>query len=297
LLLGLVTCLMLAIQWGGDKYPWKSSIVIGLLCGFAGIAVVFVLWEWKFTDAHGILPLRYFKNRTQVGTCIAACFGMFSMLGIIYYLPLLFQAVKHHSATKSGIDILPFMLAIVIGSAVAGLIVSLTGNYWYFLVFGPWLVCVGAGLLYTLHEQSSNGKYIGYQIIFGLGVGMIMQNPIVAIQANVDPVDLPQTTALVTFAQLFGGVLGIGVCGTVFANELSSGLMKYAPEAPFGLVRNSVEAIFTLPVEQRAGVIHAYVLAIDKVFIVTVACGAFGSLGALLIRNINIKGRAMGGAA
>jgi len=205
--------------------------------------------------------------------------------------------VKHHSATKSGIDILPFMLAIVIGSAGSGLVVSLTGNYWNFLVFGPWLLCVGAGLLYTLHETSSNSKYIGYQIVFGLGVGMVMQNPIVAIQSNVEPKDLPQTTALVTFAQLFGGVLGIGVCGTVFANELSSGLMKYAPDAPFGLVRDSVEAIYTLPVEQRAGVIHAYVLAIDKVFIVTVACGALGSLGALLIRNINIKGRAMGGVA
>ncbi|KIM88878.1 hypothetical protein PILCRDRAFT_243404 [Piloderma croceum F 1598] len=285
LLLGLITCLLLAIQWGGDKYPWKSSIVIGLLCGFAAIATVFVIWEWKFTDGHGILPLRFFKSRTQVGTCISACFVFFSMLGAIYYLPLLFQAVKHHSATRSGIDILPFMLAIVVGSGVSGLIVSLFGNYWNFLVFGPWLASVGAGLLYTLHEHSSNGKYIGYQ------------NPVVAIQANVDPEDLPQTTALVSFAQLFGGVLGIGVCGTVFANELSTGLVKYAPEAPFELVRDSVEAIYTLPVAQQAGVIHAYVLAIDKVFLVAVACGALGSLGATLIRNINIKGRALGGAA
>jgi hypothetical protein len=56
--------------------------------------------------------------------------------------------------------------------------------------------------------------------------------------------------------------LGIGVCGTVFANELSSGLTTYAPEAPFQLVRDSVEAIYTLPVAQQAGVIHAYVLVI-----------------------------------
>jgi hypothetical protein len=59
---------------------------------------------------------------------------------------------------------LPFMLAIVIGSAGSGLVVSLTGNYWNFLVFGPWLLCVGAGLLYTLHETSPNSKYIGYQV-------------------------------------------------------------------------------------------------------------------------------------
>jgi len=59
---------------------------------------------------------------------------------------------------------LPFMLAIVFGSGAAGLIVSLTGNYWNFLVFGPWLLSVGGGLLYTLRETSSNGKYIGYQV-------------------------------------------------------------------------------------------------------------------------------------
>lgn len=119
------------------------------------------------------------------------------------------------------------------------------------------------------------------QIIFGAGIGVVMQVrahcvffffvysnpdfelsrqiPIVAIQANVEPEDLPQTTALVTFSQLFGGVLGIGVCGAVFANELSAGLKLSAPDAPFDLVRHSVEAIWTLPEDQRAGVIHAYV--------------------------------------
>jgi MFS family permease len=297
LLLGLITCLLLAIQWGGDRYPWDSAIVIGLLCGFAAITVIFVIWEWKFTGNNGLVPLRFFKNRTQVGACISALFVFFCMLGVIYYLPLLFQAVKHHSATKSGIDILPFMLAIVVGSGMAGTAVSVTGNYWLFLVFGPWLTCAGAGLLYTLHETSPNSHYIGYQFLFGFGVGMVMQLPIVAIQANVDPEDLPQTTALVTFAQLFGGVLGIGICGTVFANELSAGLKEFAPDASFDLVRHSVEAIWTLPPEQRPGVIHAYVKAVDKVFLVPVACGVLGSLGALLIRNINIKGRAMGGAA
>jgi hypothetical protein len=55
------------------------------------------------------------------------------------------------------------MLAIVFGSASAGMIVSFTGNYWLFLVFGPWVLCVGAGLLHTLHETSPNAHYIGYQ--------------------------------------------------------------------------------------------------------------------------------------
>jgi hypothetical protein len=68
-----------------------------------------------------------------------------------------------------------------------------------------------------------------------------------------------RSSALVTFAQLFGGVLGIGVCGAVFANELASDLVKYAPDAPFALVRDSISAIYPLPVQQQADVIHGYV--------------------------------------
>lgn len=87
----------------------------------------------------------------------------------------------------------------------------------------------------------------------------IMQNPIVAIQANVDPVDLPMGTALVTFTQLIGGVLGIAVYGTIFANELAQNLVREAPDAPFELIRHSVAAIYELSPTLRAGVINAYV--------------------------------------
>ena len=137
------------------------------------------------------------------------------------------------------------------------------------------------------------------------------------MQANVEQEDLAHTTALVTFAQLFGGVLGIGAAGAVFSNVLATNLVKFAPDAPFALVRDSVTAIYTLPVEQQGGVIHAYVLVIliflvddklalltsflqkaaDAVFLLSTACGILGSLGAMLIRDVNIKGRAMGGMA
>ena len=65
--------------------------------------------------------------------------------------------------------------------------------------------------------------------------------------------------ALVSFARLIGGVLGIAVYGTIFANELAQGLVKDAPSAPFELVCHSVEAIYTLPLDMHAGVIRAYV--------------------------------------
>jgi len=44
---------------------------------------------------------------------------------------------------------------------------------------------------------------LGYQIIIGVGVGSILQNTLIAIQADCeDEEEIPQRTGIVTFAQL-----------------------------------------------------------------------------------------------
>lgn len=86
------------------------------------------------------------------------------------------QATKGVSATKSGIDILAFMLSVVVGAGIGGALISQFGYYWPFLVAGPFLICIGSGLLYTVRADSSSATLIGYQILLGLGVGTVMQN-------------------------------------------------------------------------------------------------------------------------
>lgn len=90
--------------------------------------------------------------------------------------------------------------------------VSHFGYYWPFLVGAPSLICIGGGLLYTITEFESSAKLVGYQLITSLGVGAVMQNTIIAVQADIgSESDIPQATALVTFAQLIGGTIGIAV--------------------------------------------------------------------------------------
>ncbi len=292
ILLATITCLLLPLQWGDVKYAWSSGPIIGLFCAFAALVIIFVLYEWKLAGPSCILPLRLFKNRTQVGACLAAFFLMFTMLVALYYLPIGYQASRGVSATKSGIDILPFMLALVIASAISGGVISKLGRYWPWLVCSPALICVGGGLLYTVNEFTPNSKLIGYQILIGLGVGGCMQQTIIAIQADVaNHDDVPQATALVTFTQLIGGTIGIAIASTLFSTQLGTALHKYAPDAPVDLVRNSVEAIKTLPLAQQAGVIHAYCVALKTVYIVAVPAGGLTILSSLLIRNLSVKGK------
>ncbi|KAH8924405.1 MFS general substrate transporter [Atractiella rhizophila] len=258
IMLGLITCLQLPLQWGGNQYAWDDPVIIGLFCAFAGIIPIFVIYEHYFAGPYRMLPFAYFKKRTQMGASFAAFFVFFSLIVTIYFLPILFQAVKGHSATRSGIDILPFMMAIVVFSALSGVFITVTGHYYYVIVLTPALLCVGSGLLYTLKADSSDAKLYGYQVIAAGGVGCVLQNLIIAVQANVEhEKDVPQATALFNFVQLIGGVIGLSVSNTLFGNELTKGLHKFAPDAPYDIVRFSVEGIKHIDPALRPGVIKS----------------------------------------
>ncbi|KAH7333563.1 ABC transporter [Rhizoctonia solani] len=305
LCLGFVTCLLLPLQWGGNTKPWNDKVVIALFCVFAVLFAAFLLWEMR-KGSKGILPLSLFRHRTQVGTCIESFMIYMAMILATYYLPLQYQATKGHSATKSGIDILPFMLACVLTAAGSGAIINVTGRYWHFLAFSPLISAVASGLLFGLNDVNiSNARLAGFQILLGVGLGGSLQNVIIAIQAeyNHDEKMIPQATSLVTFTQLVGGIIGIAIAGAIFANKLSSSLFEIAPKFPPEVadgVRQSVTIIFTLPPDQQAIVIQAYVRALNYVYLVGVPVCIVASLAAFLIKDHNIKTMDMsthGGAA
>jgi len=126
---------------------------------------------------------------------------MLCLLVAAYYLPLFYQSSLEHTATQSGIDILPFMISVVVGAAIAGGIINATGRPWPFLVGSPLLAALGSGLIFWNLTTEPNTKHlIGFQILLGLGVGGALQNTIIAIQAEYanEPGLVPQVSMHVT---------------------------------------------------------------------------------------------------
>lgn len=72
-------------------------------------------------------------------------------------------------------QILPFMITTTLAAGISGGIVTAFGRYKWILVFGPWCLCIGGGLLYTVDQTTSTAKLIGYQIILGAGIGLVFQ--------------------------------------------------------------------------------------------------------------------------
>ncbi|KAE9406660.1 transporter [Gymnopus androsaceus JB14] len=299
LVAGAVTCLVLALQWGGNTKPWGDKAVI-ISFVFAGVlTVAFIAWE-IYSGDKAMVPTQIFKSRS-VYAIIAYCFlTRFSLLLFSYYIPIFYQAVRHKSATSSGIDLLPFMLGVVLTVISSGQIVGVFGYYWPFLVGAPIFLAVGSGLLYTLSTTTSSAQLIGFQILAGVGTGMGMQNSLLAIQAEFKdtPRILGQATSMASFGQFLGGTLGLGVAEPVFASELSKYLLIYAPDAPAAIVEESPTAIYTeLSASLIPGVVQAYSHALRIVFVIGVPVAGLALFAAMFIQNIRIKKAAPPAAA
>ena len=298
LFLPAIICLLLALQWGGSKYEWKNGRIIALLV-IAGLLVIgfLAVQVWKQEDAT--VPPRVFKNRNVWGS---AWFG--AMLGasffiMVYYLPIWFQAIKGVSATKSGIMNLPAILGLVIVSMVVGGAVTAIGYYTPFMLVSSVLMSIGAGLLTTFEVDTNHSKWIGYQFIFGAGVGAGMQQVLVAVQAALPKKDVPIGTAIMMFSQTLGGALFISVAQNVFTNQLLKNLRTVVPDLNPSLVLTVGATELKNAIEEKflGGVIVAYNQSLTQTFYVSVAAAAVSIFGAAFVEWRSMKGKEIAMAA
>jgi len=196
-----VVCLLLALQWGGVKYSWGNGRIIGLFVIAAILLATFVALQ-IIRGEKSTVPPRIFKNRNIWSTAIYAASIGGAFFVLMYYLPIYFQAIKGTSAVGSGIRSLPLILSMVVFSILAGGVITTTGYYNPWMILCVILLPIGAGLLTTLSPESGHAKWIGYQIIFGLGLGAGFQQPLIVAQATLPAADIPVGTAIMMFSQV-----------------------------------------------------------------------------------------------
>ena len=237
-----MVCLILALQWGGVTYSWSSGRLIALLVVFA---VTFVCWIgvqiWKKDDAT--VPPRIFCQRSIAAGFTFTFLLAGSMMTLVYYLPIWFQAIKGVSPVRSGIDLLPFILALVASSMLSGFFVSKIGYYVPTMIMTPCFSSLGAGLMTTFQPATGSPHWVGYQFLYGFGIGMGMQQAGLAAQATLAHRDIPIGIALMFFGQQLGGALFVAVAQNVFSQKLVSGLSHIADLDPHEIVMNGATNI------------------------------------------------------
>ncbi|KAJ6515064.1 MFS general substrate transporter [Mycena vitilis] len=295
LILGSFASLLLPLQWGGNVKPWSNPTVIALFVVSAVLVSLFLAWE-RFMGLKAMVPFALLTRRTQVGGAVAGLLGYLAMLLATYYLPLWYQA-RGQTAIHSGLSILPYLISLVIAAAISGAAVTKLGNYWWFLFLGPVTTAIAGGLFSTLRADTPGAHLIGFQILYGVGIGVTFQNVLLAVQVDyADDEDMiPQATAFVSFTQILGGIVGIAVAGSIFANKFRRNLDVYGGDLPpdaKAAVLQTVTVIKTLPPELRAQVVDAYARSLGPIFLISVVAAILSSLATLLIANVDIHARA-----
>lgn len=283
-----IVCLLLALQWGGTEYPWKSGRIIALFVLFGILIIAFcVIQYWKGDTAT--VPPKVLVRSVVAGSWFGICLGGAFFI-MIYYLPIWFQAIQGVTATESGIRNLPMILSQVFASVASGVLITKLGYYTPWLYVSTALMAIGAGLLSTMTLGSSIGMWLGYQVIFGLGTGFGFQQPLIAAQTVLPLEDVPIGTAAVMFIQLLGGALFVSVAQNIFSNALLTNLIAGVPGLNPEIVistgaTNLVNAVGT-SIDQ---VLLAYNAALMKTFQIAIILSCLSIFGAIFMEWRSVK--------
>lgn len=117
--------LILALQFGGNRFHWHSSEVIGLFAGSGGTFGIFVCWN-SYKGEKGLIPVLIIQKKEVFASGINYGFLLSTVYGSLYFLPIYFQAIHNASAIKSGVYLLaiivPQLMSAVVGGKISMLI-------------------------------------------------------------------------------------------------------------------------------------------------------------------------------
>ncbi|EIT75068.1 major facilitator superfamily domain-containing protein [Aspergillus flavus] len=259
--------LLLALQYGGNQYPWDSVTVIGLFCGTIATLLVFIAWE-RHMGRDAMIPGYLLRDRIVVCCCMFSMmvFGMTMILS--YYLPIYFQSVRGKSALVSGVNLLPNILCQLVMAVISGVLTGKLGYYLPWGVFGAMLNSIGSGLLSNLTPDTSVPDWAGYQSLVGFGRGAATPVPMVAIQNQVTADEVSTALALMTCSQTLGGAIFLAVGQVIFAQALRVKIPQHAPavdpETVIGAGATGFRDVVSF--QDLPGVLTAYAKSVDRVF-------------------------------
>jgi MFS family permease len=293
-ILAIVLLLLLGLDFGGVTFSWDSPTVICMIV-FGMLLFGFFLFAEKRLARYPLMDLRIFKDWSNNAVILVAATHSLATTGSEYYLPLYFQSVKQASPTKSGLLILPMMMTASLCDVSVGILIHQTGRYREIIWAGTTLLTLGTGLYIMLGIDTSLAQIIGFEIIGGVGLSLLLSTPMLAIQNNVSQADAAVASATLGFMRSISTSLSIVLGGVVFQDSMSA---RHSSLVTVGLSESylkvfsgydaaaNVNMIATIqdPVQHRA-VQDAYAWSIRNMFIMYTAAAAVGLLASPFIKH------------
>ncbi|MFC5660183.1 MFS transporter [Streptomyces nogalater] len=296
LIAAAVSLLLVWVTFAGDKYDWLSWQTYAMVGGSIVLGALFVLAESKASEP--IIPLRLFRNRTITLASLASLFVGIAMFSGTVFFSQYFQLARDKSPTMSGVMTIPMIGGLFISSTVSGQFITRTGRWKAWLVSGGVLVTAGLMLLGGIRYDTDYWKMAVFMALLGLGIGMMMQNLVLATQNQVAPSDLGSASSTVTFFRSLGGAVGVSALGAVMSRRIThyvqDGVAALDPKSQAALAggsgsTDSIPDMDKLPAPIRTLMESAYGHGIADVFFIAGCLAAVAFLITLFIKEVPLK--------
>jgi MFS family permease len=284
-----VSLLLVWVSFAGDKYHWLSWQTAVMVGGSVVLGALFLLAESRASEP--IVPLRLFRNRTISLAITASVLVGVAMYCGTTFLSQYFQLARDKSPTTAGLMTLPMILGLAIISILSGRTITRTGHWKNILVIGTLLTVAGVALMGTARATTAYWLVALYMFLIGAGLGMTMQNLVLAVQNQVRPQEMGAASAVVAFMRTLGGAVGVSALGTVtrtkVANYTTSGLAR------LGIHRagtgNRLPKLSALPAPVRSVVEDAFGHGIADVFLWAAPFVLLAAVAVLFIREVPLR--------
>ncbi|GAA2335469.1 MFS transporter [Saccharopolyspora halophila] len=289
-LVGGVSLLLIWVSLAGKSFDWLSPET-GMFVGGGLLALIIaVIIESKHSEP--IVPLKMFKNPTVTLATIGTVSVGTAMFGGAVFLGQYFQIARGFTPTHAGLMTLPMVIGLFLSSTISGQVISkVTGKIKPFLIGGSVTMLVGMGLLSTIDHDTDLVLVGIYLFLMGSGVGMLMQNLVLAVQNASAAKNMGATTSVVTFFRTLGGSSGVSVLGAVLAVRVEEyvrdGLSAIpgAAQAMAGGGGTSDLDVGALPGPIQTIVRSAYGDAIGDIFLISACVAVVTLITTLFIRE------------
>ncbi|WP_063784455.1 MDR family MFS transporter [Streptomyces sp. SBT349] len=295
-----VSLLLIWVTLAGDAYAWASWQTVAMVGGSLALGALFLVVEARASEP--IIPLRLFRDTTIALTSVASLFVGVAMFSGTVFFSQYFQLARGESATMSGVMTIPLIVGMSVSSTLSGQLISRTGRWKHWLVTGGLLITVGTGLLSTVRYDTPYARVGVFMALLGLGLGMLMQNLVLATQNQARPADLGAASSVVAFFRSFGGAIGVSVLGALLATRVSAYTEDGLADPAAGGGASSAAAagggipdVNALPGPLRAVIEGAYGHGVGDVFLYATPCALLALVFTLFIKETALRTTTGGG--
>ncbi|MET7836957.1 MDR family MFS transporter [Micromonospora sediminicola] len=285
-----VSVLLIWISFVDDSFAWLSWQT-GAMVGGAALLLALAVWV-ESRAAEPVVPLHIVRERTTALAILGSLAVGMAMFGGAVFLGQYFQIGRGYSPTEAGLLTIPMMAGVLISSIVAGRMITTSGRIKPYIVFGSIVLVAGFALLGTVDHETSLVLVGVAMFVVGVGVGMTMQNLVLAVQNTVALSDIGAASASVAFFRSLGGTIGVSVLGAVLARRVSDRITHDLAAAGIpttGGGGGSTLNLDALPEPVRQIVRAAYGDATGHIFLISAAIAVVGIVAALLLRPVTLR--------